>query len=210
MALITKYYLTEQIRLLLGAAKAGAKFEPHTIQSYLQQIINKKLKTTYFDTTLPGDETIPEGLVLASYDNVSVVKYKGTSRARLPAMPINLRRSMGVFFVGPAVSNNTLLTPAIIATANRSAEIDLNWSLVPNATTYYVERALDAGYTVGLTDVYLGSGLSFNDLGLNANTPYFYRVTAKANGYASSGYGKAGAATTQIRIFDNTFDNTFN
>lgn len=210
MAIVTKYYLIEQIRLLLGEANAGAKFEPRVIQTYLQQIINKKLKAEYFDVTLPNDETIPQGLVLASYDAIKVEKYKGLSRAKLPAMPINLRRGMGVYFVGPAVSNNNLYTPAMTTIANKNSGIDLAWSLVPNATTYYVERALDAGFTVGLSDVYLGSGLSFSDIGLTAIMPYFYRVTAKANGYASSGYGFSSCSTTTVHVFDSTFDNTFN
>ena len=57
------------------------------------------MKFEYLSVTLPSEETIPEGLVLASYDNVPVERYKGVSRARLPAMPISLRRGMGIWFV---------------------------------------------------------------------------------------------------------------
>ena len=108
MALVTKKWMVEQIQALLsgGNSSAGAKFERRMIEAVLQTVINKKLKSEYFNVTLPGDETIPEGLVLASYDAVPVEKYKGLSRVRLPAMPVSLRRGMGVYFVGQSVSIN--------------------------------------------------------------------------------------------------------
>ena len=101
MAVVTKYYLMEQVRSLLagGDPSAGAKFEPRMVMAHIAQAINKKLKTEYFSVTLPGDETIPESLVLASYDNVPIASYKAKSRAKLPAMPISLRRNMGIFHV---------------------------------------------------------------------------------------------------------------
>ena len=110
MALVTKKWLVEQIQALLagGQTSAGAKYERRMIEAVLQTVINKKLKSEYFNVTLPGDETMPEGLVLASYDAIVVEKYKGLSRAKLPAMPISLRRGMGIFFVGQSVSNNNI------------------------------------------------------------------------------------------------------
>ena len=106
MALVTKKWLVEQIQALLagGQSSAGAKFERRMIEAVLQTVINKKLKSEYFNVTLPGDETIPDGLVIASYDAVAVERYKGLSRAKLPAMPISLRRGMGIYFVGQSVS----------------------------------------------------------------------------------------------------------
>ena len=111
MALVTKKWLVEQIQALTagGAPSAGAKFERRMIEAVLQTVINKKLKSEYFNVTLPGDETIPEGLVLASYDAVAVEPYKGLSRAKLPAMPISLRRGMGIYFVGEAININDVL-----------------------------------------------------------------------------------------------------
>lgn len=109
MALVTKQYLYEAIASLLagGSPSTGKKFEPRMVQAHLQQVINRKLKTEYLSATLPGDETIPEGLVLACYNDIPVGPYKGLSRAKLPAMPISLRRNMGVYFVGPAAGGNT-------------------------------------------------------------------------------------------------------
>jgi len=106
--LVTKQYLYETVASLLegGSPSAGKKFEPRMVQAHLQQAINRKLKTEYVSVTLPSDETIPEGLVLACYNDIPVTPYKGLSRAQLPAMPISLRRNMGVFFVGPATGGN--------------------------------------------------------------------------------------------------------
>jgi hypothetical protein len=112
--LVTKQYLYESIAALLGGGSpsAGKKFEPRMIQAHLQQAINRKLKTEYLTVTLPSDETIPEGLVLACYNDIPVSQYKGVlSRAQLPAMPISLRRNLGVYFVGPATGGNT--TPGV-------------------------------------------------------------------------------------------------
>ena len=101
MAVTTKYSLMEEVRQMVagGDPSAGAKFEPRMVMTFLQQVINKRLKTEYFSVTLPSDETIPEGATLASYDSITVEAYKDRSRAKLPAMPINLRRQMGVFHV---------------------------------------------------------------------------------------------------------------
>lgn len=104
MAIVTKKYLYETIAALLagGNPSVGKKFEPRMVQAHLQSVINRKLKMEYMSATLPSDETIPEGLVLACYDDIPVEKYKNLSRAKLPAMPVSLRRNMGVYFVGPA------------------------------------------------------------------------------------------------------------
>lgn len=123
MALITKKYLSEQVLQLLsgGDPSVGKKYETRMVYSFLQQAVNRKLKTEYLSVTLPGDETVPEGLVLACYDRIPVTAYKGVlSRAKLPAMPVSLRRGMGVFFVGPSV------VTAEKSIAIQSAEVELS------------------------------------------------------------------------------------
>jgi hypothetical protein len=101
MAIVTKIYLMEQVRSLLngGDPSIAAKYEPRIILSHLQSAINKRLKAEYFGVTAPGGDTIPDGLILASYDNVEVEAYKDRSRAQLPAMPVKLPRNMGVYHV---------------------------------------------------------------------------------------------------------------
>lgn len=100
--IITKHYLTEQILRLLkgGDPSVGSRIHPSEIKAAIGQVINTLLKTEYFSQTLPSGETIPEGAVLATYDNVPVVTYKNVSKSTLPAMPVKLFRNMGVFHVG--------------------------------------------------------------------------------------------------------------
>ncbi len=101
MALVTKKYLAEQVRALLsgGDPSVAAKFEFKMVYTFLEAALNKRLKTEYFNVVTPMDDTIPEGLCLATYDNVVVSAYKDRSRAQLPAMPIKLRRGMGVYHI---------------------------------------------------------------------------------------------------------------
>lgn len=127
MPLVTKQYLYETVSALLegGSPSAGKKFETRIVQAFIQQAINRKLKTEYLTVTLQSDETIPEGLVLACYDQVPVTSYKGLSRAKLPAMPVSLRRNMGVYFVGPAVAGNITPVPVIITGVTIQAVINM-------------------------------------------------------------------------------------
>lgn len=139
MALVTKKTLYENIVSILegGDPSAGKKFEARMIQAHLQQAINRKLKSEYLSVVLPGDETIPEGLVLACYDSVPVTQYKNTlSRAQLPAMPISLRRNMGVFFVGPATGGN--LPPVTDSSGVVRIESVIGVSVVITGTTQLV------------------------------------------------------------------------
>lgn len=214
MALVTKYYLVEQIRSLLGGGSpsAGAKFEPKMIESFLQQVINKKLKTEYFSVTLPSDETIPEGLVLASYDSVPVTAYKGLSRARLPAMPISLRRGMGVYFVGPHIEiggTPQLATPVLVTDTVTSSTVLCEWSAITGAELYVLERADDATFVTNVVTIYGGNRFSFNNTGLTTDKIYYYRLKAIGTGYLESNYGYAGATPSYSNIFDNSFDSTF-
>ena len=204
MALVTKKWLVEQIEALTagGTPSAGAKFERRMIETVLQTVINKKLKSEYFTVTLPGDETIPEGLVLASYDAVPVEKYKGLSRAKLPAMPISLRRGMGIYFVGPAISNLNLSTPSISSLTIDASNINLMWGAIPYGVSYLLERALDSLFTAGLVSIYFGANTSFIDSRLAAQTQYFYRLSVLAPGFTTSSYAFTNATTN---IITNTF-----
>lgn len=155
MALVTKKYLYETVSALLegGNPSAGKKFEPRMVQAFIQQAINRKLKTEYLSVTLPSDETIPEGLVLACYDDVPVGRYKGRSRAKLPAMPISLRRNMGVYFVGPAAGGNIPIPvpDSLIITISSAVGV----SMVVTGTTSEV-IGLDAGSTIVSCSAFIG------------------------------------------------------
>lgn len=100
--IITKHYLASQVKRLLKAGDPSVASRVHDaeIKAAIGQVINTLLKTEYFSQTLPSGETIPEGCLLATYDNVPVVTYKDVSKSTLPAMPVKLFRNMGVFHVG--------------------------------------------------------------------------------------------------------------
>ena len=77
------------------------------------------------------------------------------------------------------------------ATANGTANVTVNWSAVPNATSYQVFRG------IGATPTLLAStaGTSLLDTNVVANTAYVYRVKAVVAG-ATSAYSVPDAATT--------------
>lgn len=65
----------------------------------------------------------------------------------------------------------------------------LEWDDMADATNYIIERALDAGFTSGLTEVYNGIHVAaVNDDGLTNGVQYFYRIKSQASGYPDSAY----------------------
>ena len=167
MALVTKKYLYEAIASLIsgGSPSTGKKFEPRMVQAHLQQVINRKLKTEYLSATLPSDETIPEGLVLACYNDIPVGPYKGLSRAKLPAMPISLRRNMGVYFVGPAAGGNTPV-PDAPTSAIVTISTAIGVSTLTTGTTDLVS-GLEAGSSIVTCNALAGKLVNI----IRGNTP---------------------------------------
>lgn len=94
--------ISEQAKRLIkgGNPSAGSNVWTEEIAEYIGQCVNKMLKAEQFNVTMAAGETIPAGLMLASYSGIPVERYKTTSRAKLPAMPVNLPRNMGLFYVG--------------------------------------------------------------------------------------------------------------
>lgn len=97
----TLYSIVNGIEKLLEGANppTAAKFEVAEIKRYVVQLLNSMLKTQHFTQTMAGGETIPDGLVLAEYDNVAVEPYKNVSRCTLPIMPVSLPLNLGIFHV---------------------------------------------------------------------------------------------------------------
>lgn len=215
MAATTKYLLAEEVMTLLkgGDASASTTVEMPVIIKMLEQLINANLKVDYFQTHLASGETIPDGLVLAVYEKIPVLKYKKCfSRAKLPAQPISLPRNMGVFFVGPHVSNVDLDSNVLTAVAGLTQTVILTWTLIENVQLYYLERATDESFTTNLTPLYTGNLLTFTDTGLTASTNYFYRVCGMAEGYNDSIFANTRVTTLGVGlgIFGNSFGVTFN
>jgi hypothetical protein len=98
---MTIYSLAESIRALIEGSDIPSKpkFTLQEVKIAAVQVINGLIKAQYFTEEMAGGEMIPDGAILAEYDNVAVESYKGVSRAELPAMPIKLPLNMGVFHV---------------------------------------------------------------------------------------------------------------
>jgi titin len=99
-------------------------------------------------------------------------------------------------------ATTTTLAPALVvpgvptgvaATAQSSSSITVNWNAVSGATLYKVYRspAPDSAYV----QVAAQASNSFQDNGLLASTPYYYKITA-ADAAGESGYSSAATATT--------------
>lgn len=185
----TKYMLAEQVMSLLkgGAPSAPSNIKMPAIIKLLEQLINANLKINHFNTQMAAGETIPEGTVLAMYDRIPVEPYKRNfSRAKLPAIPVSLPRDMGIYFVGPHVPNQQLESNIISTAKVSSTQINIGWTVIENATSYYLERATNAAFTENVTPLYTGALLVFSDTNLTPATNYWYRVLGRAALYNDS------------------------
>lgn len=99
--MLTLKFISEQVRSMIegGDPPQAAKFELGEVKAAVIQTINGLIKAQHFTQTMGGGEYIPDGLVLAEYDNVPVETYKNVSRATLPVMPVSLPVNMGIFHV---------------------------------------------------------------------------------------------------------------
>jgi hypothetical protein len=104
----SKSTLREQVmrRLNAGNPSVASKVHELEVEEAIKQVLNTMLRTQYFETLQVGDN-IPEGCVLAFYEDVPVVSYKGVSRCTLPAIPVTLPRNIGVFSVKPHSTEDT-------------------------------------------------------------------------------------------------------
>jgi len=109
----TKFKITEQIlRILKGSDLPNAsKVRQPEVVELVGQVINKLLKVEHYQAMSDGD-IVPNGYVLATYDNVEVTAYKDDfSQVTLPAVPIRLPKNMGVFHIGSTVDPFTSFIP---------------------------------------------------------------------------------------------------
>lgn len=97
----TKFSIAEQIllRLEAGYADVANSVQIPDIILAVGQKINLMFKMQQFNETFAAGETIPNGLVLATYSS-PVVTFGGCkSICQLPVMPVSLTRNMGIYEV---------------------------------------------------------------------------------------------------------------
>jgi hypothetical protein len=104
MAVVTIGRLSEEILKILsgGDIQAAANISKNEIKVSIGQVLNQLLKVDYLSTNMKTGEMIPNGSVLATYENISCEKWDNKSRCSLPIKPLKLPRDMGVWSVYPS------------------------------------------------------------------------------------------------------------
>lgn len=88
-----------------------------------------------------------------------------------------------------------LSSPDISTTSVLTTSLTVNWTAETNALVYTLQRSTAADFSLNLTTLYVGIGLTYSDTGLTSNTEYFYRVKAKGIGYLDSVYTATSVTT---------------
>ena len=105
--------------------------------------------------------------------------------------------------VPPPVDTQPPTAPSnLTANAPSSSQINLSWTASTDnvaVTSYLVERCQGAGCS-NFAQIATPTGLTFNDSGLAANTPYSYRVRATDAATNLSAYSTTASATTQPSV----------
>ena len=94
----TKFRIAEQVqRMLRGNPIISGRVHKNDVKLLIEQVSNQLLKADYFAVSTPEGDTIPNNCMVFTYDNVPVTTYKTKfSTCKLPAIPVNLPRNMGV------------------------------------------------------------------------------------------------------------------
>ncbi len=105
--------------------------------------------------------------------------------------------------VPPSAPAGLTATAQPVAAADPTAGIQLDWtgSTPDPAATYAVQRATDAAFTTGVTDIGTTADptVTYTDSGLPFGASYYYRVRGIAAGGAVSPWSNVASATTGFR-----------
>lgn len=106
---MTLYLLAERIlRLYYGgdpSDDAGITIED--VKRLIVGQMNVMLKTETISLNKQLGDNAPTNLMLATYEDVPVMSYKGGSRVLLPAIPVSLPQNMGVWWVSLDVEDDS-------------------------------------------------------------------------------------------------------
>jgi hypothetical protein len=110
----SKKYIADQVlyRLKGEYPETASNIDPRDLFAATENLINTNIKAQHFTGTMAAGETIPDGLILATYEDIPIVPY-GSKRAKasLPVMPVSLPRNMGIAEVSTDADFICLLIP---------------------------------------------------------------------------------------------------
>lgn len=139
-------------------------------------------------------------MTISNIGTVATGNYTITAVGTAPSSTYNTDVILNVF---SSTINSTILNSPANNTMNVSAMVTLNWATDVNAEDYFVEIATDSAFT-NVIDSATTQNTSFNNTMLEANTQYFWRVTA------SNQCGTATPSTVFNFTTENIICNTFN
>lgn len=127
-----------------------------------------------------------------NYSVFDFATFATAQNLQLVAIPIGGPEVPAPKVIGKATLSAPVVTPTVIS----ATQINLDWTDVPGATGYVVDRATNVGFTTGVAlAIYTGATSAFNNTGLTTATHYWYRVRATATNFIDSAYGNANATT---------------
>lgn len=94
------------------------------------------------------------------------------------------------------VDTTILAAPDNFVATPGDTEVALDWDGVAGATSYMLERAEDAAFTINPEVVYTGASTAIMDTELVNGVLYYYRVKASAAYHADSEYSTTSATPT--------------
>lgn len=98
----SRYFLQEQVRYKLSAGFPAVSdvVQEEDIIAAIGQKINQLLKLQHLSEVLPSGDTIPQNLMIATYNDIPITTFNGKRcEATLPVQPVGLIRNMGVYLV---------------------------------------------------------------------------------------------------------------
>lgn len=101
MSNYSRYFLAEQVmfRLQSGIPDTVNKIEIEDVIAAIGQKVNSMLKLQTFTETFQMGDTIPNNLMIATYNDIPITSSGTRCTATLPIQPISLPRNMGVYMV---------------------------------------------------------------------------------------------------------------
>lgn len=106
---MTKKEFSDMIlyKLAGGIPDSNFPIDERDVWDALEHKVNARIKGEQFSINLPSGGTIPENLLLATYEDITVTRTSNErSKCTLPIVPISLPRNAGINEVRPVLNQN--------------------------------------------------------------------------------------------------------